>query len=392
MAAQQDGDGRTDVQTVFELLRKKGVETILEVTVDDLEHPAHSDAAIEKSLCWGNSTQTMNIEIWNWKKVDVSPDLICKVANDVTSVQLYWSGRNAVLRAWSEEEGLPKLAKLRHIALYVQHGCLEPHQRTEENIKAFRERLIKHTARARASEILKELREDIDKQFENQSSSRKLQEGVKERLVETGKEFSEALQIELARAIVNVSNAKTKTPKHLEKQEKKAAVDKAKQSIKAFVSIEKRKESDGDIFAALKQAKQRAKMRAKEIAAAMVSPYFDLDIEVYYPGGSRRTYNNAAQSADGYLEEPQKHEWIQCMTEFRQLLYNAEKSFCRSSENDELLKKAVQETGGPITVALIDDGIEVTEIRFDKSIVMSGRSFFPKPPEKSSDKNTYFPW
>ena len=56
------------------------------------------------------------------------------------------------------------------------------------------------------------------------------------------------------------------------------------------------------------------------------------------------------------------------------------------------MKKAVLKTGGPITVALIDDGIEVTEIRFDKSIMMTGRSFSPKPMEKSSDKNAYFPW
>ncbi|KAL2287039.1 hypothetical protein FJTKL_06063 [Diaporthe vaccinii] len=80
------------------------------------------------------------------------------------------------------------------------------------------------------------------------------------------------------------------------------------------------------------------------------------------------------------------------MTEFRQLLYNAEKSFCKSNENRELLKKAVDETDGPITVALIDDGIEVTEIRFDKSIVITGRSFYPKPQERTSDKSTYLPW
>lgn len=389
---QQDGGGRTDVQTVFELLRDKGVKTILEVTVDDLGHPAHSDSAIEKALCWGTPSQTMNVEVWNWKKVDISPDLICKVANDVTSVQLYWSGRNAVLRAWSEEEGLPKLARLRHIALHVQHGCLEPHQRIEENIKVFRERLIEQTARARASEILTELQEEMSKQFDNQSSNRKLKEGVKERLVETGKDFRDMLQLELAQAIAQISRVKTEKPKNMGKEEKKMAVDRAKQSIKTFVSLEKKIESDGDIYAAFKQSKLRAKMRAKEIARAMASPYFDLEIEVYYPGGSRRTYNHAAQSAYGYLEEPQKHEWIQCMTEFRQLLYNAEKSFCRSSENKDHLKKAVKDTGGPITVAIIDDGIEVTEIRFDKSIVITGRSFFPKPLERSSDKNTYLPW
>lgn len=116
----QDGEGRTDVPVVFQQLRQKGVETILEVTIDDLEHPAHSDWAIEKALRFDNSTRDMNIEAWNWKKVDICPDLVFSVASGATSIQLYWSGGNAVLRAWSEAEGLPKLTKLRYVVLHVQ--------------------------------------------------------------------------------------------------------------------------------------------------------------------------------------------------------------------------------------------------------------------------------
>lgn len=389
----QDGHGRTDVQTVFERLRKKGVDTILEVTGDDSGDPAHSDWAIEKALCGEDSSQTMNVESWKWKTLDVSPDLIHKVAIDATSVQLYWSGKNAVLRAWSEVEGLPKMTKLRHIGLYVQNGFLEPYERIEDNIKEFCERFIKHTARVRASEILTELHDEIEKQFGNRSTQEELREGVKERSVEMGKYFSDMLHTELARAIANVSSSETKTAKHLQKQEKKAAVDKAKQGVKAFVSAEKKQGSKGNgIYVPLKQAKIRAKVKAQDIAVAMASPYFDLDIEVYYPGSSRHTYNQTAQSTDGHLEEPQKHEWIQCMTEFRKLLFNAERIFYKNSENEELLKKAVDTTGGPITVALIDDGIEVTEIKFDESIVLTGRSFSPKPLERSSDKATYYPW
>lgn len=401
VAAQKDGDGRTDAQTVFELLRKKGIETILEVAVDDLEHPAHSDLAIEKALCGEASTQNMNIETWNWKKVDISPDLIYKVASNASFVQLYWSGNNAVLRAWSEEEGLPKLAKLRDVTLNILKGCLEPDQRIEENIKAFRERLNKHVARARASEIMKELQGEVDKQFGNQSSGRNLQDGVRERMVETGKEFNDALQNELAKEMASIFGANTETPKHTAKEARKTAVDTGKQRMKTFASAERKVESDGDIYAALKQAKQRARMRAKATAAEIASPDFGLNIKVCYQGGSHRAYNNTGQSADG--EEPQRDQWIQCMTDFRRLLYKAEKSFCNNNDNREHLKKAVQETGGPITVALIDDGIDMakiqfdnsidmTKIQFDESIVMTGKSFAPRPSERSSDKITYFPW
>lgn len=251
-------------------------------------------------------------------------------------------------------------------------GYLDTRQRVEDNIKAFRERLIEHTARVRATEVLDKL---------------KLKESTRERTSITIKDFSELLHQELVKGIVDASSAKKKIPRHLEQLEKKKVVDRAKASIKEFFSSERKQEDSIP-----EQAKRRAKMRAKEIAADVASTYFDMDIEVYYPGGSRRIYNNAGQSADGYLEEPQKHEWIQCMTDFRKLLYNAEKNFLSISENQDAMRRSIEETGGPILVALIDDGIEVAEIRLDKSVSLTGRSFFPKPLEKNSDKNVSYPW
>lgn len=34
----------------------------------------------------------------NWKKFDLSTEVICYAAPDVTTVHLYWSGNQAVLR------------------------------------------------------------------------------------------------------------------------------------------------------------------------------------------------------------------------------------------------------------------------------------------------------
>lgn len=108
----QAGGGRTEVEEVFQKLRDKGVSTILKVNVDDLEYPAHNDAAIERSL------KNMSVEVWNWRKIDICPSLIFQTAPDITEVHLYWSGTNAVLRAWSEEEGLPMMKKLNKIFLH----------------------------------------------------------------------------------------------------------------------------------------------------------------------------------------------------------------------------------------------------------------------------------
>lgn len=394
IAAQQGGDGRADVPIVFEQLRKKGVKTVLEVIVEDTEHPAHSDSAIEEALLGQNGEQDMNIEIWNWKKVDITPDLILKVASGVTFLQLYWSGQNAVLRAWSEDDGLPKLTKLRHLALHVQGGFLDPLSRIQDNINAFRERLLRCIARVRAGELVKDLQEYVEEQA---NSSKKLKEGLRERLAETSKNLKELLQTALAESIFRACNEKIKT-QNCNSEDKRRALGKAKDKIKKLFSSKRRKEMNSDVITAttllkeFSEARLRAKAWAKEIADEMASAHGDFNFEYLFPAGQHRIYNNDAQSAHGFLDEPQNHEWIQCMTGFRQLLYNAEKSFCRDPENAKILKSAVAETGGPVTVALIDDGIEVTEIHFDKDIQLTGKSFFPKPPKKNSSKCTFLPW
>lgn len=98
----------------FDWLREKGVKRILKVIVDDLEGPAHSDEAIEKVL------HGFDVEILDWRKVDLCPELICKASRKMKEVYLRWSGNNAVLRAWSEPDGLKKLEDLTKIHLYIK--------------------------------------------------------------------------------------------------------------------------------------------------------------------------------------------------------------------------------------------------------------------------------
>lgn len=105
-----EGEGRTDFCAIFDWLRNTGgVKKILKIVVED-DHPpsteaknfrhAHSDAAIEQAL------SDFDIEIWDWRKIDMSIETIAKVAPNVREMHLYYSGNNAVLQGWSSSKGL----------------------------------------------------------------------------------------------------------------------------------------------------------------------------------------------------------------------------------------------------------------------------------------------
>jgi hypothetical protein len=112
-----DGKGRSDMVFLFNFLRKKGIKRVIRVIVDDRLNPAHSDEAIEKAL------GGLKVEIWDWQKFDLCTETIISAAPDAREVHLYWSGNNAVLRGWSEPEGLKRLEKLEKVDLHVEQVC-----------------------------------------------------------------------------------------------------------------------------------------------------------------------------------------------------------------------------------------------------------------------------
>jgi hypothetical protein len=122
-APRPDAKGRSDLKLVFNWLKddkQKKVKTILKVIVDDLQEPSHHDEAIEECL------DGMGVEIWDWRKMDISPEVIKNVAPDVRELHLYWSGSHAVLRGWSEPEGLRQLKKLETIHLHPYQVSTDP--------------------------------------------------------------------------------------------------------------------------------------------------------------------------------------------------------------------------------------------------------------------------
>ncbi|PVH73216.1 subtilisin-like protein, partial [Cadophora sp. DSE1049] len=112
------------------------VDQVLRVVVEDLDGKSHSDTAILNSL------KNLNVQTWNWKKLDISSDVIYQAAGSVTEVYLYCSGNNAVLRGWSDSQGLVLLKTLKTIHLEVNQG-LESPQIVQNYIKQFRTALVK---------------------------------------------------------------------------------------------------------------------------------------------------------------------------------------------------------------------------------------------------------
>lgn len=243
----------------------------------------------------------------------------------------------------------------------------------------------------KAPHILEELR----KTEKDESKSKIYTKDTRARVRATDREFQAELHDDLVNTLVNTLVKVSKENGLHEAGDKKNALQKAREGIESFWSTEQSldaQESDEDIsldareaLEALETAKRRAKEKAREIASELAKPFCELEIIIQSPEDLRR--GNASRTSEkSYLEEPQQHEWIQCMTSFKQMLYSAENNFERQKKQKLTKEIEKPELSGPITVALIDDGIQLLGVRFD-DVSLTGRSFHPKP--WNAD---YFPW
>ena len=100
----------------FEWLHKDHhppVEKIIRVVADDLGNEPHSDESIEEVLA------PFQVEELDWRKMDICPMTLRRIGDQLRVLYLYWGGNNAVLRSWSEPDGLPRLKKLQQIHVSV---------------------------------------------------------------------------------------------------------------------------------------------------------------------------------------------------------------------------------------------------------------------------------
>lgn len=95
------------------LLKRRCVGRILHVIVDDMGPNYHSNESIGKAL------ETANVEILDWRRPDLCPSTIVKIGKSLRELHLQWAGNNAILRAWSEADGLPSLAQYGNLKLIV---------------------------------------------------------------------------------------------------------------------------------------------------------------------------------------------------------------------------------------------------------------------------------
>jgi len=97
---------RADARIIFDSLRKRNVDCILEITVPDCPNHPHSDESIIHCL---NGLQVKRLD---WRKPDLSVKTILKAAPDVEEICLYSSGNQDVLIHWASYEGLYRLQKV----------------------------------------------------------------------------------------------------------------------------------------------------------------------------------------------------------------------------------------------------------------------------------------
>jgi len=104
---------RNPYQGVFEWLRSVfKVEKIFKVIIDDLVPYPHTDTAIIAAV------KEFDIEIWDWRKLDLSSQTIFSAAETTRELYLHSSGNEAVLRSWGCKHGLALLPNVSPSSAY----------------------------------------------------------------------------------------------------------------------------------------------------------------------------------------------------------------------------------------------------------------------------------
>ncbi|KAI8278742.1 Major intracellular serine protease [Colletotrichum sp. SAR 10_98] len=156
--AENPSPGRTELVKVFDKLYELKVKKILRLHVEDRHSPSHTDASIEIALQGRESflneggtggREPIAVETWDWRKPDLSTEVIAFAAPTVENVHLYWSGNQAVLRAWDCDEGIPRLyvtteRRLKRVTVHAAPG-LETRDRMLAMLNRFKQEVQRKT-------------------------------------------------------------------------------------------------------------------------------------------------------------------------------------------------------------------------------------------------------
>jgi hypothetical protein len=123
---------RTEVPIVLKWLREvKKVTTIVELNVPDSYIHPHSEETIE------NAIAQFDVQILNWRRLDVSVECVKVAARQVRSLSLYSSGNWAAIRHWTSSKGICELEFLRDIVIHVVEDNI-----TEARYEVYQDRAI----------------------------------------------------------------------------------------------------------------------------------------------------------------------------------------------------------------------------------------------------------
>ena len=87
------------------------MKKILKVMIVDDGEPSHADASIEAAL------KGFDVEVWDWKRLDLSTEVIYNSTQVVREISLYSTGNNAVLMGWMSSEGLLNSGKFPKVGI-----------------------------------------------------------------------------------------------------------------------------------------------------------------------------------------------------------------------------------------------------------------------------------
>ncbi|KAM0415654.1 hypothetical protein ACHAPT_013404 [Fusarium lateritium] len=112
------------------------------------------------------------------------------------------------------------------------------------------------------------------------------------------------------------------------------------------------------------ESSSRTQQNVKEFLERMKRLVPDVDVFKDGPVVRRGIADVNATRSEDQSEHSNKHEWIQCMKEFRRLLFDAERYYDRQK-----IEESIEE---PIKIALIDDGVDIKDLEYS---FIGGRTF-----------------
>ncbi|KAL7942118.1 hypothetical protein V8C42DRAFT_332619 [Trichoderma barbatum] len=122
----------------------------------------------------------------------------------------------------------------------------------------------------------------------------------------------------------------------------------------------------------------RTKQNVEDFCDRMKKLCPEVDVLKEWPIIQREQVDANSLLAVDQAEHSTKHEWIQCMKEFRRLLFDAERYYDRGK-----VEETIEE---PIKIALIDDGVDVKDLEFS---FIGGRTFCTRDEEHNLNDPYY---